>query len=125
MSIESTCDWCNASDKFRCKSKQEAFQCEAYKRKQAILKEINLIKKDDKMDIKQEPTDVESLAKLCTRQSRSVIAVIDALATRGSFKGEELGTIGMLRDQSTQIISLAERVLSETSAVKENPEILK
>lgn len=54
----------------------------------------------------------QQLGELSSRQARSVIAVIDALAQRGAFKGEELSTIGMLREQSAQITQLAEMVLS-------------
>ncbi len=62
------------------------------------------------------PTNSYKLAELAARQARSVVAVIDALAQRGgAFKGEELATIGMLRDQSGQIVALAETVLSELS----------
>lgn len=59
------------------------------------------------------PTNTQKLAELAGRQARSVVAVIDALAQRGAFKGEELATIGMLRDQSGQIVALAETVQSE------------
>lgn len=45
---------------------------------------------------------------LTNRISRSAIAVIDAITQRGGFKGEELSTIGSLRDQCVQAISLAE-----------------
>ena len=45
---------------------------------------------------------------LTNRISRSAIAVIDAVTQRGGFKGEELSTIGSLRDQCVQAISLAE-----------------
>lgn len=61
------------------------------------------------------PSNSQKLADLAVRQARSVVAVIDALAQRGAFKGEELATIGMLRDQSGQIVALAETVQSESS----------
>ena len=41
---------------------------------------------------------------LSNRVSRSVVAVIDTVTQRGGFKGEELTTIGQLRDQCIQII---------------------
>lgn len=56
---------------------------------------------------------------LTNRISRSAIAVIDAVTQRGGFKGEELSTIGSLRDQCVQAISLAEafqQQLAETQA---------
>lgn len=40
--------------------------------------------------------------------ARNTIAVIDALAARGSFKGEELMTVGQLRDQCVQLIQHVE-----------------
>ena len=43
---------------------------------------------------------------ICNRVARSTIAVIDAIAQRGGFKGEELSTIGTLRDQAVQVIQL-------------------
>ena len=46
------------------------------------------------------------------RVARSTVAVIDTLVQRGAFKGEELSTIGGLRDQSLQIIQLAEEFQS-------------
>lgn len=42
------------------------------------------------------------------RASRSMVAVIDTMTQRGAFKGEELSTIGNLRDQCIQIIQMAE-----------------
>lgn len=53
---------------------------------------------------------------LSNRVARSVVAVIDALTQRGAFKGEELSTIGQLRDQSLQIIQLAEAHQQEVAA---------
>ena len=53
---------------------------------------------------------------LSNRVARSVVAVIDALTQRGAFKGEELMTIGQLREQSIQVIQLVEAHESETAA---------
>jgi len=52
--------------------------------------------------------DHSQIYDLSNRVARSVVAVVDALTQRGAFKGEELSTIGQLRDQSLQIIQLAE-----------------
>ena len=60
-------------------------------------------------EIKQE----EVLLDLSTRVGRSTIAVIDTVVSRGAFKGEELSTIGQLRDQATQLIQLVEMIESE------------
>tara|TARA_S200002703_G_scaffold25817_1_gene22184 strand:- start:3303 stop:3551 length:249 start_codon:yes stop_codon:yes gene_type:complete len=46
--------------------------------------------------------------KMGSRISRSTVAVIDTLVQRGAFKGEELTTIGTLRDQAVQLIQMAE-----------------
>ncbi|MDA7701711.1 hypothetical protein N8864_04635 [Gammaproteobacteria bacterium] len=53
---------------------------------------------------------------LSNKIARSTVAVIDALTQRGAFKGEELSTIGQLRDQSLQIIQLAESYQQEAAA---------
>lgn len=49
------------------------------------------------------------LVELSNRASRSTIAVIDTVVQRGGFRGEELSTIGQLRDQCVQIVSLCEQ----------------
>ena len=53
------------------------------------------------------------LREVSNRTSRSMIAVIDAMTQRGAIKGEELSTIGSLRDQAIQIIQLCEQVEQE------------
>ena len=50
----------------------------------------------------------DQLYDLSNKASRSTIAVIDAVTQRGGFKGEELSTIGGLRDQCIQIVQLCE-----------------
>ena len=60
--------------------------------------------------------NVTQLAELASRASRSMVAVIDALAGRGAYKGEELFAIGQLRDQSAQLSQLAEAVQSEIAS---------
>jgi len=55
-------------------------------------------------------SDQEQLNDLANRVSRSCVAVIDTVVQRGGFKGEELTTIGQLRDQAVQVINLAENV---------------
>lgn len=55
---------------------------------------------------------------LGNRVARSTIAVIDTLTQRGAFKGEELSTIGGLRDQAAQLIQLAEAWQAENAEVK-------
>ena len=53
-------------------------------------------------------SDQEQLNDLANRVARSGVAVIDTVVQRGGFKGEELTTIGQLRDQAVQVINLAE-----------------
>ena len=56
---------------------------------------------------------MQQLEDLANKSARSTIAVIDAMTQRGGFKGEELSTIGTLRDQCVQIIQLAENYQQE------------
>ena len=60
--------------------------------------------------------DHSKVYDLSNRVSRSIVAVIDALTQRGAFKGEELTTIGQLRDQSLQIIQICESHQQEVAA---------
>ena len=59
------------------------------------------------------------LNQLANQASRSTIAVIDAITQRGGFRGEELSTIGGLRDQCVQIVQLAESVQEEAALAEE------
>lgn len=61
----------------------------------------------------QTQKDHTSIYELGNRVSRSTVAVIDTVVQRGGFKGEELSTIGQLRDQAVQIIQLCEEFQSE------------
>ena len=54
------------------------------------------------------PKTLSPIIDLANRSSRSTIAVIDTIVQRGGFRGEELSTIGQLRDQCVQIVALAE-----------------
>jgi hypothetical protein len=57
--------------------------------------------------------NTDELMKLGNQVARSTVAVVDAVTQRGGFKGEELSTIGQLRDQAIQIISLVEQMEQE------------
>jgi len=48
------------------------------------------------------------MTDLANRITRSTVAVIDTVAARGGFKGEELATIGQLRDQCIALIQIVE-----------------
>lgn len=52
---------------------------------------------------------------LANRVARSTVAVIDTVVQRGGFKGEELTTIGQLRDQAIETIQLAEQLQGNNS----------
>tara|TARA_R110000744_G_scaffold77895_5_gene153502 strand:+ start:5441 stop:5668 length:228 start_codon:yes stop_codon:yes gene_type:complete len=49
------------------------------------------------------------IADIGNRIARSGIAVIDTIVQRGGFRGEELTTIGQLRDQCVQLTALIEQ----------------
>ena len=57
----------------------------------------------------------DELMKLANQVSRSTVAVVDAVTQRGGFKGEELSTIGQLRDQAIQVISVVENLQQDAS----------
>jgi hypothetical protein len=57
----------------------------------------------------------KQITDISSRISRSTIAVIDTIVQRGGFRGEELTTIGQLRDQCVQMISLCEAAQLEES----------
>jgi hypothetical protein len=54
------------------------------------------------------------LMELANRVTRSTVAVVDTVAGRGGFRGEELTTIGQLRDQCIALIQLIEQMQSES-----------
>lgn len=56
----------------------------------------------------------KQIMDLGNRITRSTVAVIDTVAARGGFRGEELSTIGQLRDQCIALIQLIEQAQSET-----------
>ncbi len=57
----------------------------------------------------------DELMKLANNVSRSTVAVVDAVTQRGGFKGEELSTIGQLRDQAIQVISTVENLQQDAA----------
>ena len=60
-------------------------------------------------------SQINNLKELSNRVTRSTIAVIDAMTQRGAVKGEELTTIGQLRDQCVQIVQLLETMEQEAA----------
>lgn len=52
---------------------------------------------------------------LANRVTRSTVAVIDTVAARGGFRGEELSTIGQLRDQCIALVQMVEQAQSEAT----------
>ena len=65
---------------------------------------------------------IEELKDLSNKSVRSTIAVIDAMTQRGAFKGEELSTIGTLRDQCIQVVSITEQMQQEAAMESEDGE---
>jgi hypothetical protein len=57
--------------------------------------------------------DHSKMYEMGNRVARSTIAVIDTVVQRGGFKGEELSTIGQLRDQAVQVVQMAEEFQSQ------------
>ena len=53
------------------------------------------------------------MTDISNRVARSTIAVIDTIVQRGGFRGEELSTIGQLRDQCVQLSALCEQAQLE------------
>lgn len=51
----------------------------------------------------------DQIRDIAARVGRSTIAVIDTVVQRGGFRGEELTTIGQLRDQCVQMNALCEQ----------------
>lgn len=64
----------------------------------------------------------QQLTDLSNRIARSTIAVVDAITQRGGFKGEELSTIGQLRDQCVQAVSLVEAIQQESAVEVDDDE---
>lgn len=62
------------------------------------------------------------LNDLANKTSRSTIAVIDAMTQRGAFKGEELSTIGTLRDQCIQMVQICEQLQQDDAMEEEEAE---
>mgnify|MGYP000751866200 CR=1 FL=1 len=63
-----------------------------------------------------EQQDHSQIYDLSNRVARSTIAVVDTLTQRGAFKGEELSTIGGLRDQAAMVIQMAEAWQADNAA---------
>lgn len=61
-------------------------------------------KKEKTLPVEQ----VDPMFDLTNRIVRSVVAVIDTVVQRGGFRGEELSTIGQLRDQCVQAAQMCE-----------------
>tara|TARA_A200000159_G_scaffold59186_3_gene54718 strand:- start:673 stop:876 length:204 start_codon:yes stop_codon:yes gene_type:complete len=60
--------------------------------------------------------------ELGAKVSRSSIAIIDAISQRGAFKGEELSTVGQLRDQCVQLVQQVEERQQEMDDDEEDEE---
>lgn len=58
---------------------------------------------------------------LANRVVRSTVAVVDTVANRGGFRGEELSTIGQLRDNAIELIQMVEAAQGQTAAAPAEP----
>lgn len=63
--------------------------------------------------------DQATFYDLANRVARSCVAVVDTVVTRGGFKGEELTTIGQLRDQAIQVVALYEKLAKDHAEAAE------
>ena len=59
---------------------------------------------------------LDKLIELAKNITRSTVAVVDTIAGRGVFKGEELTPVGRLRDQCVQLSQLCEEYDSSKNA---------
>ncbi len=64
----------------------------------------------------------EQLMDLGNKVARSSVAVIDAVTQRGGFKGEELSTIGTLRDQAVQLVQAIETIQADAEFEEDEAE---
>lgn len=55
------------------------------------------------------------MVDISNRVARSTIAVVDTMVQRGAVRGEELTTIGQLRDQCVQLVALCEQAQLDES----------
>ena len=68
----------------------------------------------------EEMSPEDQMFDVGNRAARSMIAVIDTIVQRGGFKGEELTTIGQLRDQCIQMIQMSEQREQEKATAAED-----
>jgi len=73
-------------------------------------------KMSDNEDVKLAHESHGPVYELSNRISRSTIAVIDTMVQRGAIKGEELSTLGQLRDQCSQMVSMCETYQQDRAA---------
>jgi hypothetical protein len=71
------------------------------------------------MSKKEEPDRYDHLLTLSNQVSRSTVAVIDAMSQRGAVKGEEMSTLGKLRDDAVQVIQVVENIQQEKAMEEE------
>ena len=78
-------------------------------------------KEEQKVEKTEEatPDPHAQIYEVANRAARSMIAVIDTVTQRGGFKGEELSTIGGLRDQCIQIVQICEQLQQEAAMAEE------
>jgi hypothetical protein len=62
------------------------------------------------------------LAAMSTAVASNTIAVLDAVIQRGAIKGEEMTTLGQLRDNCLRTIKLAETLQLQAETYEPTPE---
>ena len=65
------------------------------------------------MSDNNEPDKIDHLITLSNQVSRSCVAVVDAMTQRGAIRGEELSTLGKLRDDAVQVSQVVENIQQE------------
>ena len=58
--------------------------------------------------------DHDKAYELMNQIARSTIAIVDTITQRGGFRGEELSTIGRLRDQCQNAVQVVETYKQES-----------
>lgn len=72
-----------------------------------------MAKENKEDDVKLAHASHAPVYDLASKVCRSSVAVIDTMVQRGAVKGEELSTLGQLRDQAVQLIQMAETFQQE------------
>jgi len=78
-----------------------------------------MAKENKEDDVKLAHQSHAPVYDMASRVCRSTVAVIDTMVQRGAIKGEELSTLGQLRDQAVQLIQMSETYQQDQAAQSE------